>query len=118
MAFAALDLALVGDHAEFAVTSLNAGLAGADDGALVAEAVADELGDGEDAEAVLAAEGDEVGYAGHGAVVAHDFADDAGGGEAGEAGQVNGGLGLAGADEDPAAACAEREDVARTDEVG
>ena len=52
------------------------------------------------------------------AVVAHDFADDAGGGEAGEAGQVNGGLGLAGADEDPAAACAEREDVARTDEVG
>ena len=46
VAFAALDLALVGDHAEFAVTSLNAGLAGADDGALVAEAVADELGDG------------------------------------------------------------------------
>ena len=118
VAFAALDLAFVGDHAEFAVAGLDAGLAGANDGALVAEAVADELGDGEDAEAVLAAERDEVGDAGHGAVVAHDFADDAGGGEAGEAGEIDGGFGLAGADKDAAAAGAEREDVAGTDEVG
>ena len=86
--------------------------------ALVAQAVADELGDGEDAEAVLAAEGDEVGDAGHGAVVAHDFADDACGSEAGEAGEVDGSLGLAGADKDAAAAGAQREDVAGTDEIG
>ena len=100
------------------IASLDAGLAGADDGALVTQAVANELGDGEDAEAVLAAEGDEVGDAGHGAVVAHDFADDAGGREAGETGEVDGGFGLAGADEDAAAAGAEREDVAGTNEVG
>ena len=89
VALAALDLAFVGDHAEFAVAGLDAGLAGAEDVALIAEAVADELGDGENAEAVLLAEGDEVGDAGHFAVVAHDFADDAGGGEAGEAGEVD-----------------------------
>ena len=109
VAFAAVDFALVGDHAELAVAGLDAGLAGADDVALVAQAVADELGDGEDLEAVLAAEGDEVGNAGHRAVVAHDFADDAGGIEAGHAGQVDGGLGLAGADQHAAAAGAQRE---------
>ncbi len=52
------------------------------------------------------------------AVVVHDFADDAGGGEAGEAREVDGGLGLAGADQDAAAAGAQREDVAGTGEVG
>ena len=52
------------------------------------------------------------------AVVAHDFADDAGGSEAGEAGEVDGGLGLAGADEHAAAAGAQREDVAGTGEIG
>ena len=118
VAFAAVHFALVGDHAELAVAGLDAGLAGADDVALVAQAVADELGDGENLEAVLAAEGDEVGDAGHFAVVAHDFADDAGGGEAGEAGQIDGGLGLAGADQNAAAARAQREDVAGTGEVG
>ena len=118
VAFATLDLALVGDHAELAVAGLDAGFAGADDVALVAETVTNELGDGDHAEAVLAAKRDEVRNAGHFAVVAHDFADDAGGGEAGETSEIDGGLGLAGADEDAAAASAEREDVAGTDEVG
>ena len=54
VAFAAVDLALVGDHAELAVAGLDAGFAGADDVALVAQAVADELGDGENLEPVLA----------------------------------------------------------------
>jgi hypothetical protein len=58
VALTAVDLALVGDHAEFAEFGLNAGFAGADDVALVAEAVADEFGDGEDAEAVFGAERD------------------------------------------------------------
>jgi hypothetical protein len=66
---------------------------------------------------VLAAEGNEIGDAGHGAVVAHDFADDACWGEACEAGEVDGGFGLAGADEDAAASGAEREDVAGPNEV-
>ena len=118
VAFAAVDLGLVGDHAEFAIAGVDAGFAGADDVALVAEAVADEFGDGEDAQAVLAAERDEVGDARHLAVVAHDFADHAGGSEAGHAGEVDGGLGLAGADEDAAAAGAEGKDVAGAGEVG
>jgi len=118
VAFAAVDFAFVGDHAELAVAGLDSGLAGADDVALVAEAVADELGDGEDLEAVLAAEGNEVGDAGHLAVVAHDFADDAGGGEAGHPSEIDGGLGLSGADQNAAAARAQREDVAGTGEVG
>ena len=118
VALATLDLAFVGDHAELAVAGLDAGFAGADDVALVAQAVADELGDGDHFEAVLPAERDEVGDAGHFAVVAHDFADDAGGGEAGEAGEIDGGLGLSGADQNAAAAGAQREDVAGTDEVG
>ncbi len=59
----------------------------------------------------------QVGHAGHGAVVVHDLADDAGGAHAGEAGQVDGALGLAGADEDAAAAGPEGEDVARRDQI-
>ena len=118
VAFAAVDLALVGDHAEFAVAGLDAGFAGADDVALMAQAVADELGDGEDPEAVLGAERDEVGDARHFAVVAHDFADDAGGIEAGQARQVDGGFGLAGAHQHAALARAQREDVAGTGEIG
>ena len=118
VALAAVDFAFVSDHAELAVAGLDAGLAGADDVALVAQAVADELGNGEDLEAVFAAEGDEVGDARHFAVVAHDFANNAGGGEAGHAGEIDGGLGLAGADQDAAAARAQREDVAGTGEVG
>src|SRR5208337_3408368 len=104
VALAAVDFAFVGDHSELAVAGLDAGLAGAYDVALVAEAVTDELGDGEDFEAMFATKGDEVRDAGHFAVVAHDFADDAGRGEAGKAGEIDGGLSLAGADEDAAAA--------------
>ena len=63
------------------------------------------------------AELDEVGNAGHGAVFVHDLADDAGGDEAGHAGEVDGGFGLAGADEDSAFAGAEGKDVAGAGEV-
>ena len=58
---------------------------------------------------VKLAELDEVGNAGHGAVFVHDLADDAGGDEAGHAGEVDGGFGLAGADQDAAFAGAEGE---------
>ena len=89
VAFAAVDFALVGDHAEFAVGGLDAGLTGAHDVALVAQAVADQLGDGKDAQFVFAAERNQVGDAGHCAVVAHDLADDTGGVEACHAGEVD-----------------------------
>src|SRR6185369_223113 len=51
-------------------------------------------------------------------VLAHDLADDPGGIEAREAGEVDGGLGLAGALEHAPASRAEREDVPGLDEVG
>ena len=118
VAFAAVDLAFVGDHAELAVFRLNAGFAGADDVALVAQAVADEFGDSENAQIVLGAERDQVGNAGHFAVVAHDFADDAGGLQAGEARQIDRGLGLASAHQNAALAGTQREDVAGAHEIG
>ena len=117
MAFAAVDFALVGDDAELAVRRGQRAFCNAEDVALVLQAVTDELGDGEHFEPVLGAEFLQVGNAGHGAVVVHDFADDAGGDEAGETGEIDGGFGLAGADEDATAAGAEREDVSGTGEV-
>lgn len=117
VAFLGADFTFVGDEAEVAVCGGEGSLGDAIDVALVLQAVADELGDGEHFEAVLVAEVDEIGDAGHGAVVAHDFADDACRDEAGEACEVDGGLGLSGADEDAALAGAEGEDVAGTGEV-
>ena len=57
--------------------------------------------------------GDEVGHAGHRAVVVHHLADHAGRVQAGEAGEVDGGLGVAGALEHAARLGLQREDVAR-----
>lgn len=81
------------------------------------EAVSDEISDGDDLEAVLEGEFAELRQAGHGAVGVHDFADDAAGTESGEAGEVDGGFGLTGADEDAAFAGAEGEHVPGTREV-
>ena len=47
VAFAAVHFALVSDHAELAIARLDAALAGADNVALVAQPVADQLGHGE-----------------------------------------------------------------------
>ncbi len=118
VAFTTLHFALVGNHAELAVARLDAGLAGADDVALVAQAVADQLGDGEDSEAVFAAKGDEVGNAGHLAVVAHDLADHTRGVEPRHAGQIDRSLGLPGANQHPAAPRAQRENVTGAGEIG
>ncbi len=64
------------------------------------------------------AEVEELGDAGHRAIVVHNFAYYGGGLQAGESREVNGAFGLSCADEDPAIACAEGEDVARAGEVG
>ena len=71
---------------------------------LVAAAVGDEVGDGDDLQVVALAVLDEVADARHRAVVVHDLADHAGRVQAGEAGEVDGGLGLAGALEHAAGA--------------
>ena len=112
-----LDVAVVGDHAELTVFGGKDAFGYAMDIALVGHAVADEIGYCDHFEAVNFAEFDEVGNAGHGAVFVHDLADDAGGDEASHAGEVDGGFGLASADEDSTLAGAEGEDVAGTGEV-
>lgn len=74
----------------------------ADDEALLAATVVNEVADRADAEVVFLCEGLQGGEAGHGAVAIHDLADDTGGLESGEASEVDGGLGMAGALEDTA----------------
>ena len=64
---------------------------------LAATAITDEIGDRDDDELVLVREALEVGQARHRAVVVHDLREHARGLEAGEAGEVDGGLGVAGA---------------------
>ena len=61
--------------------------------------------------------GDQLRHARHGAVLIHDFADDSAGFELGQAGQIDGGLGLSGANQHAAFAGAQGEDVARAGEV-
>ncbi len=85
--------------------------------ALVRHAVADEFGDGEHLQVVLAAEVGELRNARHGAVVVHDLADHACGNQSGETGEIDGGFGLSGANQDSAFAGAEREGVSGTREV-
>ena len=79
--------------------------------------VLDQVGDRDHLQLVRGAVLDQVGHAGHRAVVLHDLADHAGRDHAREPREVDGRLGLARALEHAAAARAEREDVARLDEV-
>ena len=84
---------------------------------LGAAPVGDQVGDGDHLQAVLLAVGDQVGDAGHRAVVVHHLADHPGRGEAGEAGEVDAGLGVAGALEHAALFGPQREHVAGDDDV-
>src|SRR5579864_2041395 len=72
----AVDLALVGDHAELAVRSGQQRLAYAMQITLMAHAIADKVGDGHHFETVGRTELDKVGYTSHAAVFVHDLADD------------------------------------------
>ena len=65
-----------------------------------------------DLEPVALRERDQVGQPRHGAVVVHDLADDACRIEPGEAGEIDGGLGMAGADQHAAVLGDQREHVA------
>lgn len=80
-------------------------------------AIFDQLLYGDDAEAEAFLEAEQFGEACHGAVLVEDLANDAGGGEAGEDGEIDGGLGMAGALEDATGSGAKRKNVARLDEL-
>ena len=118
VAFVAVDLALVGDHAELAIASLDAAIGNAHNRAFVAQPVADHLRHGQDAQPVLLAKGNQVRDAGHLAVVAHDLADHAGGIQTGHASQIDRCLGLPGADQHAALTRAQRKDVPWTGQIG
>src|SRR5205085_5694725 len=85
--------------------------------ALGAAPVGDQVGDGDHLQAVALAVADQVGDPGHRTVVLHHLADDPGRDQAGKAGQVDAGLGVAGALEHTAVPRLQREDVAGYDQV-
>ncbi|GAA3308165.1 hypothetical protein GCM10020295_69330 [Streptomyces cinereospinus] len=114
----AVDGGTVAVRREGAVGRGQPGLGLAADGGLGAAAVGDQVLDGDDRQAVLAGERDQLGQAQHPAVLTGDLDDGAGRTQTGEAGEVDRGLGVAVAGEDAAGPGAQREDVAGADEVG
>ena len=77
----------------------------------------DQVGDGAELEVMVLGEGDEVRQPRHGAVVVHDLADHGGRVQAGHAGDIDRGLGVAGAHQRAALAGQQREDMAGRDDV-
>ena len=105
------------DGGELAVGGRQADGGHALDELLRAAPVLDQVLDRDQLDPVALAVRDQVGHARHRPVLVHDLADDAGRVEAREPREVDRGLGLARALEDAAGARAQREDVARLDEV-
>ena len=85
---------------------------------LLAHAIFDEIGNGNQPDVVFLAEFFQGGHAGHGAVIVHDFADHTGWPQAGQAGQVNRSLGLAGTHHHPALAGPQGENMPGADQIG
>ena len=106
-----LHVVLVGDSRNSPNSVSHRLLGDALDRALVAQAVADQVGDRADLEPMLRGEGLEIRAARHRAVVVHDLDDHRGGLEAGEARQIAAGFGVAGARQHAAGLRHEREDV-------
>ncbi len=88
---------LVGVDGELAVVGRDAGVGEAPDQLVLAAAVTNEVGDGDEVEPVALGKGLELVEAGHPRLVlAHHLAEHAGGRHAGGSGQVDGRLGVAG----------------------
>jgi hypothetical protein len=115
----AVEQVLVGVGGEVAPWRGDAGLGDPAHELLALAAVADEVGDGDHHQAVLLGEALELGPAGHlHAVLGDDLAQHARRVEAGQAGQVDGGLGVAGPLQDTAVLGPQDVDVAGPVEVG
>ena len=108
----------VGDDPAGAETRGQIGLGQAIDELLAAAAVADQLLDGDDLQAELLGQLVELFAAGAVAVGIEDFAEHAGGPQAGHAGQIDRGLGMAGAAQHAPFLGNQRGDVARPHEIG
>ncbi len=79
---------------------------------ILLQPIGDEVADGADLEAVRAGEIHEIVEPRHAAVLAHDLADHPARVEAGETGNIDRGLGVAGANENAARPGDQRKDVA------
>src|SRR5579859_5603950 len=77
MRLASVDFTLVSDQAKFAEARVDQSFAYASNVTLMRHAVANQLGDGQHLQSVLAAKFDKVRHASHAAIVFHDLADDA-----------------------------------------
>src|SRR6266478_2962298 len=108
---------LVDDDLELAVLGGHAGGGGAADQLLLVDAVLDQGLDRDHLEPVLATERHQLGQARHAAFLVEHLADHPGRPAAGQAGQVDRGLGVAGAAEHAARHGPQREDVPGTREV-
>src|SRR6266478_8087830 len=108
---------LVDDDLELAVLGGHAGGGGAADQLLLVDAVLDQGLDRDHLEPVLATERHQLGQARHAAFLVEHLADHPGRPAAGQAGQVDRGLGVAGAAEYAARHGPQREDVPGTREV-
>src|SRR5262249_43983091 len=107
----AVDLALVGDHLEFAVARRQDRFGDPLDISFMSHPVADQLSDREHLEVVLGAELDQIGDAAHRAVVIHDLADHACGKQSCHAREVDGSFRLPCAYEYATFLCTQREGV-------
>ena len=108
----------VGDHPEpAAVGAVDFSLQHPLDDGVVAAAVGNKVGDGGDLEPVQLGKGDEIGGPRHRAVVLHDLAHHPCGVEPREACDVDGGLGVSGADQYAAVSRAHRKNVSRRRDV-
>jgi len=105
---------LVDDYIVECLTSLREYL----DEILVQPTVALQVADRDHGHGVGVGELSQLVAARHGAVVVDDLHEDAHGAVARQAHEVDGGLGVTAAREDPALACTQGEDVAGVDEVG
>ena len=113
----AVEQRLEHEAGEVAVTGRDARLGHPAHQLLGVPSVADEVGDGDELEAVLLGELLEARHARHAAVVVHDFGEHAGGVHAREASEVDRGLGVAGALEHSSIPIPQREDVTGASEV-
>ena len=87
------------------------------DQVVVTPPVGDQVGDGADLQPMPLGEGDQIRQPRHGAVVVHDLADHAGGVKPGEPRDIDGGFGVAGADQHAAILGDQREDMAGRHDV-
>ena len=89
------------------------GLHAALDDRLGAPAIGDQVRDGADLQPMELGEGHQIGQPRHAAIIVHDLADRAGRVQPGQSGDVDGRLGMAGADQHAAVAGLQRKDMAR-----